>query len=121
MYGYNRKTYKDTGYYLQELFGLPKESFYPEDPPIPSEIANDDEGTIISLDVPGVKKEDITIDLSDNKINVTSTRANVTRYWKRDLTDSADQDKVMAHLENGVLEVTIPRKEKKISKTIKIT
>src|SRR5688500_15278851 len=87
----------------------------------------------IHLAVPGLNKEDFKIDLNDNQLTVTSERkfakekkdnnlflvetqyGNFSRAFS--LPENVDAGKIAAAYTNGILEITIPKDEKKIAKT----
>jgi HSP20 family protein len=90
------------------------------------------------LAVPGVNKEDFKIDLNDNYLTISGERKfkreskegnNVhsveTQYgtFSRSFTlpENVDSAKISAKYNNGILEVIVPKDEKKIVKaTIKV-
>ncbi len=90
----------------------------------------------VEVDLPGVKKEDIVIDVKDNILSIegerkiqSETKENdyykvESRYGKfiRSFTlpKDIDADKISASNKNGVLEVKIPKQEKIESKPKKI-
>jgi HSP20 family protein len=81
----------------------------------------------IKIDMPGVKKDDIHIDLNDNHVAISATAlvahevkaGERTLYAERqssqfarsfDLPQSVIQDKAEARYENGVLTLSLPKK-----------
>ncbi|WP_439881366.1 Hsp20/alpha crystallin family protein [Pontibacter sp. MBLB2868] len=86
----------------------------------------------IELALPGVKKEDISIDFQEGKLTITGERKlekkeDNRRYHMLEtqygsfsrtfyLPDKVNPDKISAHLDNGVLVVTVPKDEHKTMK-----
>lgn len=99
------------------------------------EIHEDDSKYSIAIDVPGVKAEDMDMKLEDNGrvLHLSGSRTvkakndggiSKTSFVKRfTIGDNVDTEKISANLENGVLEVTAPKKTptKKEPHVIKIT
>jgi HSP20 family protein len=88
----------------------------------------------VDVDLPGVKKEDINIDINEGKLTISGQRelkeeVKEEDYYKVEtsfgkfqrvftLPENADIETITASSENGVLEVVIPKleKEKNIKK-----
>lgn len=85
----------------------------------------------IHMAVPGMSKEDFKIDLKDNQLTISGERKSVkegkqfrsieTQYgaFKRlfVLPENVDAGKIEAKYNNGILEVVVPKDEKKLLKT----
>jgi HSP20 family protein len=92
---------------------------------------------ILKADLPGIKKQDIKIDLAENVLTITGEKERKEKIEREDyfrtersfgkfcrrfeLPGDLDTDMIKAHYEDGILEVRIPktkeaeRKHKKIS------
>ena len=82
----------------------------------------------LDIDLPGVKKEDITVDVKDGRLSVSGERnlkeevkeedyykleTNFGKFTRSfDLPENVDIENIEASSENGVLEVVIPKLEK---------
>lgn len=91
---------------------------------------------ILKVDVPGVKKEDLKLEVSDNVLTIHGERKEEkeekeAQYYRREilygsfqrsvqLPSNVEPDKISAKLENGVLSIEIPKTEKAKSKEIPI-
>lgn len=91
----------------------------------------------VEVDLPGVKKEDISVDVKDNILTISGERKYKNEVKKEDyykcessygkfqrsftLPKDADAENINAATENGELEVTIPKlKKSKDTKKIKV-
>ena len=93
---------------------------------------------VVRADLPGVKKGDLTIDVSDNMLTISGEKKHEEKVEKKDyyryestygtftrsfeLPGGMDIEKAKAHLEDGVLEIRIPKSAEAVqkSKTISI-
>ena len=88
---------------------------------------------LVTVDLPGMKKEEIKIELSDNVLNISGERTRESkaegRYTERSygkflrsvtLPAHVSPDKVQAQFENGVLHITLNKSESAQSRAIKI-
>jgi HSP20 family protein len=92
----------------------------------------DEKGYYIEVDLPGVKKEDITIDLNDKILTISGERkfkeeVKKENYYKIEtafgkfersfsIPEDADIENIEAKNENGVLEIFIPKIKKETPK-----
>lgn len=109
-----------------------RESFAPV-----CEIHDEDNSYSISLDIPGMKKDEIDIEVKDNHLHVTGERKtekkseknNVLRsertYGKFErvfsLPQNINAEKIEARFENGVLDISLPKEEKSQKRRISIS
>jgi len=100
------------------------------------DIAESDKSFTLELALPGMKKEDIQIDLDKNTIRVHGERQEKkeekdTKYLRIEssygqfersfnLPDNIDTDQVEAQFIDGILHITLPKSENKASKSIRI-
>lgn len=101
------------------------------------EIHDEEKMYTISLDIPGLRQEDIDIEVKDNHLHITGERKyekktdknNVLRSEKRygkfsrvfSLPQNVNSDAIEASFENGVLEIALPKEEKSQTKKIQIS
>ena len=88
------------------------------------------EAHVFKADIPGLKKEEVKVQIEDDKVLQISGERNVEKEdrnntWHRverssgkfmrrfRLPENAKVDKVKASMENGVLTVTVPKEEVK--------
>ncbi|ERM99779.1 hypothetical protein AMTR_s00099p00148050 [Amborella trichopoda] len=72
---------------------------------------------VFALDVPGISKEDIKIEVEDNRAEEEResdkwhrAERTVGKFWRQfRLPLSVDMDSIKAHLANGVLRITVPK------------
>lgn len=101
------------------------------------EISETDEAYHLSLDVPGLTKEDIKIEVDGQRLLVTGERkreesqnAKIHQIWSRSygsfsqefsLPEWVDLENIVAKQEHGVLNLTLPKSTKAQKKTITIS
>jgi len=113
--------------FFNDSFGAALKQFNPA-----VDIAEDEKSYEIHVAVPGVKKQDFKIDLIDGKLTISGERkleqkkegknfhSLETQYgsFSRSffLPEDVKEDKVEATYEDGLLKLTLRKKEKKVSK-----
>jgi HSP20 family protein len=101
------------------------------------DISEDDKGYEIQVAVPGIKKEDFNIDLVNGKLTISGERkmeekkegknfhSVETQYgsFRRSffIPEDVIEEQVEAAYQEGLLKISLPKREKKVSKsTIKV-
>jgi HSP20 family protein len=90
----------------------------------------------IDVDLPGMSKEDIHVDINDNKLTISGERKYKNEVKEEDyykietsfgkfqrsftIPEGVDAENITASSENGVLEVVIPKLEKDIKNNKKV-
>lgn len=96
-----------------------------------TDIKETDNGYEVTMNLPGVKKEDVKAELKDGYLTIQASsntskdeKDNDGRYIRREryagtcsrsfyVGDDMKQEDIKAKFENGVLKVTVPKKEEK--------
>ncbi len=102
------------------------------------DIVEEKDKYVVKADLPGLKQDDIKIELTDNVLSISGERKNERSeedkskkyyYYERIygsferkfiLPNDADVEKIKAKYENGVLMIDIQKKESKKPKEIKV-
>ena len=85
------------------------------------EIHEDDHNFYIHLDLPGVTKKNLNIEIKNSKLFICAIRnKKLDVNHSINLSDQILEEKVHAKLENGVLEVILPKAEKPKARLIPI-
>jgi len=81
-----------------------------------------DKDIVFTIDMPGVQKKDIEINVEPNSISVRAENGGSRKYnYSRKFRPSVDVDSAKATFKNGVLDITLQKVESKPSgKSIKI-
>lgn len=89
------------------------------------DILEESDGITLRADLPGVKKEQVTIDVQEGILTLTATSNPVPADWQPvyseyrvggysrrfTLGEHIDQSKITANMENGVLTLVLPKAE----------
>jgi len=100
------------------------------------DIHETDKEIFIDVELPGIDKKDIKVEVKDNTLTISGERRSerktedaqscrVERHYGRfersfGLPETVDTDKVAAEYRNGVLTLTLPKTEKAIPKEIRV-
>ena len=125
------------GNILTELMNEPIQEIIKEDAkrfttPAANVIETDDQFEL-SLAIPGLSKKEVSIDLEDDKLLISAEKeADDSKSYKLrefnygtfkrkfSLPKSVDQNKISASAKNGILSITLAKKEEQKPKTISI-
>ena len=119
-------------HFFDEFFSNKRDASY-----LPSVDIRDTEDALeLSVEVPGVSKEDIDISVKDGVLTIKGEKKNEVKeeqknYYRVErtygsfqrsfhLADEVNSDEVSASLENGVLTLSLPKAEKQKEKQITI-
>ena len=100
----------------------------PEEPPIKMDVTEDEKVYRVKAEIPGVNKEDIKVSIDGNEVSISAevkrekeekkgeTVVRSERYYGSQfraftLQQTIDEGKAEAKYEDGVLELTLPKKE----------
>lgn len=100
------------------------------------DLEDNEKDYVLKAEMPGFKKEDIEIEVQDNSVAITGAagwkydkkeqdyickeRACQTFYRAVDLPEQVKVDDVTANLNDGVLEITLPKKEPKPKRKVAV-
>ncbi|MEN3326359.1 MAG: hypothetical protein V7638_1166 [Acidobacteriota bacterium] len=97
-----------------------------------SDIYETDSGYMIALDLPGIDREALEIDIDDNRLVVKGTRA-IAEYRQHrterprgkflrtySVPGSVEQGKIAAEYRDGVLQISLPKRNEQKGKKIDI-
>jgi len=91
---------------------------------------------MLLADLPGVRPEDLTVDLRDDVLTISGEvqpfegpnekdiliEYEIGKYYRQfTLSEVIDQGRIDAQLKDGVLQLTLPKVEKAAPRTIKVT
>lgn len=101
------------------------------------DVKEDDKAYTVHADIPGVKKEDIHVDVDGNQVSISAETKRESekkegekvihseRYYGRisrsfSLGQDVDEGNAKAKFENGVLELTLPKKATKATRKLTV-
>jgi HSP20 family protein len=98
------------------------------------DIEETDDAYVVEAELPGVKREDVTIDLLGNELTITGEIAERERIgtlrrqarrtgrfeYRVTLPDQVDADKIGANLAEGVLTIRVPKSERPQRRRIEV-
>lgn len=89
------------------------------------EITETENNFLMSVDLPGMKKEEIKIEVVDSRLNISGERKRGEKSYGSfnrtfALPSTVDTQKVEARYENGVLELLVPKSQAAKPRTIEV-
>ncbi len=100
------------------------------------DVVREDDKIVINAELPGVKKDDISIDVTENVLTLKGEKkyeneVNEENYYRKErmtgsfersftLPEGVTSDQINAEYHDGILKVEIPKAEKEEPKQIKI-
>jgi len=100
------------------------------------DVTDHDDKIMIQAEIPGLSKQDVSVDLEENMLTISGgkrheTEADSARYIRKELKrssfkrtfklgDNMNVKKIKADFENGLLNITVPKREKDLPKKVKI-
>ena len=118
VHGFNIRIGPDGKPRIEEFGNRPKridegKTIFPEEREPLTDVIEGDDDVFITVEVPGVEKEDININIKDSSIHIEVDSPNRKYHKSIDLPCSVVPDKAKASYKNGILDIIIKRKEKK--------
>ncbi len=94
----------------------------------PVDLYEDKNNAFVRAELPGINRDDINVELVDGSLNINATRKTktgddekVSRFSRSiSVPDTVQSDKVQAAYENGVLTVTLPKREESKPRKINV-
>ena len=102
----------------------------------PTDIFEDDNGMMLTMEMPGVSKDGVSINVEENRLSIEGkidfanyeglepvyTEYGVGHYQRSfTLSNQVDQSKIGANLNDGVLELVLPKAEAAKPRRIEVT
>jgi HSP20 family molecular chaperone IbpA len=91
---------------------------------IPYDMQEGENGYLLSVDLPGVMKDDLNIEVTERVMTLSGERKTGVQgrkfFCRFLIPESADTSKIEASLENGVLEIGLPKLESSKPRNIQI-
>lgn len=93
-------------------------------PRFPVDLYEDKDNTYVRAELPGVNREDISVEMVEGYLNLSASRKDGEQSFALNrsiaIPEQVQADKVAASYENGVLTVTLPKQEQAKPRKINI-
>jgi HSP20 family protein len=127
---------KDLDRFFEEFWGGRFPSFFEAEFAPPVEVGETNEEVFVNIQVPGMKKEEVNVQLTEGALSVKGERKEEKEekkknFYRREfgygsfartigLPEEVEIDKAVATLDNGVLKVRIPKTEKARKRSVAV-
>jgi HSP20 family protein len=127
-----RNDFRANRFFMPDLFDFDDDLFNTDMTIPPANIIENQNNYRLDLSVPGMKKDDFKVDIEDGILTISSEKEEENNqddknYRRREfsyssfsrsftLSDNMDENNINAKYDNGMLHITIPKKEVTVSK-----
>lgn len=114
---------------IDRLFNVTLNDFVsPSVTQFPVDLYEDKDNAYVRAELPGINRDDIHVELVDGSLNISSTRKAKTESGEESYTlerslsvpETVQADKISAAYENGVLNITLPKREESKPRKISV-
>ncbi len=131
-YGFQRSQWSGLETEIDRLFETALSDFSGTTSPsrFPVDLYEDKANTYVRAELPGLNRDDINVELTDGVLTIAASRMTPATEGKAEesfsfsrtvnVTDEVQADKVSAAFENGVLTVTLPKREEVAPKKVTV-
>lgn len=114
---------------IDRLFNAAVSDFAgPANVQFPVDLYEDKDNAYVRAELPGINRDDIHVELVDGSLNISSTRKAKTESGEESYTlerslsvpETVQPDKISAAYENGVLSITLPKREESKPRKISV-
>jgi len=114
---------------IDRLFNVTLNDFI--SPPVtqfPVDLYEDKDNAYVRAELPGINRDDMHVELVDGYLNINATRKTKTESGEESYTlerslsvpETVQADKISAAYENGVLSITLPKREESKPRKISV-
>lgn len=114
---------------IDRLFNVTLNDFIsPSVTQFPVDLYEDKDNAYVRAELPGINRDDMHVELVDGYLNINATRKTKTESGEESYTlerslsvpETVQADKISAAYENGVLSITLPKREESKPRKISV-
>lgn len=114
---------------IDRLFNVTLNDFVgPSVTQFPVDLYEDKDNAYVRAELPGISRDDIHVELVDGYLNISATHKDKTESGEESYTlnrslsvpETVQADKISAAYENGVLNITLPKREESKPRKISV-